>query len=121
MKTYFGTTLRGAIATGALLLLGALGAASQAAQPKSPVGTWDCLLSGSHQQGIAFLTFTNDLATTNRTFSGYRLLVGTPQSSPGTDPRGSGSEVGRNSESGTNSFASTTLFGFDRVSGQWQY
>jgi hypothetical protein len=59
----------------AVLALGGITHAK--AQPfASPVGTWDCLVSGSGQQGIAFLTFQNN--GTNRTFSGYALTTQKP-------------------------------------------
>ena len=58
-------SFRGAALTGALLVLGftAMGAPPT---PNSPAGTWGRLLTGSGQQGIAFLTFSDD-----GTFSGY--------------------------------------------------
>ena len=85
------SNIRSAVALAALLALGGLPAA--AAQNASPVGpTWDCLLSGSRQQGIAFLTFSNDF-----TFTGYQLLVG-KQSTPAVataNGRNPGGDAGR--------------------------
>jgi hypothetical protein len=121
MKTNSKTMLRAMLALSALLVCGS-GAASQAAAPKSPVGTWDCIISGSRQQGIAFLTFSNNITGTNGIFTGYRLLVGAPDpTTPGANPRGDNTEIGRGPDSGTNGFSGTNLFGFDRVHGQWQY
>src|SRR5438874_4924865 len=78
MKINFRTILRGALPLAVLLICGR-GALIHAALPVSPVGTWDFLLSGSHgQKGMAFLTFSDD--GTNRTFTGFQLLVGTPTS-----------------------------------------
>src|SRR6266700_1738283 len=80
----------------ALLLSGMI--LSAQAAPKSPAGTWDCSLSGGGQQGIAFLTFSDD-----GTFSGYRLLVGSQKTL-------SEIEVGRNTggDSTRNGFSSVT-------------
>jgi hypothetical protein len=104
------------------LILGGLAGVATAQTP--PYGTtWDCILSGSGQQGIAFLTFSNDF-----TFSGYELLVGkqgsTGKSTDGVaDTRNAGGNTGRTSESDTNAPAGTgtNLFGFGRISGPWSY
>ena len=110
--------LRSAMAMAALLLLGGFTAVAEV-KLNSPVGpTWDCLMSGSGQQGIAFLTFSNDF-----TFSGYELLVGkqsTPSSGGGRNP---GGDVGRTSSTDTNApvGTGTNLFGFGTVNGPWSY
>ena len=90
MKTNFATptgflrsSQRAAVAA-ALLLFGTLAASSQAATLNFPNGTWDCLLSGGGQQGIAFITFSNDF-----TLNGLEILVPKP-------PSGGGSSDGRN-------------------------
>ena len=112
--------VRSAVAIAALLGLGGFTAAGE--QAFNPIGpTWDCLLSGSGQQGIAFLTFSNDF-----TFSGYQLLVG-KQSAAGSsgasnDERNSGGDVGRFSDSSTDSFGGgTNLFGFGSLHGPWRF
>jgi hypothetical protein len=111
-------SLRGAVAVGALLVLGGFTAGAQAQYP--PYGTtWDCLLSGSGQQGIAFLTFSNDF-----TFTGYQLLVGKQSAarSSGSE-RNAGGDTGRGTSANTNApiGGGTNLFGFGPVSGPWRY
>src|SRR5437773_6131952 len=120
MKTYFKTTLQGALALTALLVCGS-GLVNGAA-PVSPVGSWDCLINGAHgQKGLAFLTFADN--GSNRTFSGFQLLVANPTSSA-QDPniRNDGSPQGRGLE-GTLSTSTTptadTLVGFGPVDGPW--
>lgn len=112
-------SVRGAVAIAALLALGGFTAAGE--QAFNPVGpTWDCLLSGSGQQGIAFITFSNDF-----TFSGYQLLVGkqsaaSSSSGAANDERSSGGDVGRFPESNTGFSGGTNLFGFGSLSGPWR-
>jgi hypothetical protein len=121
MKTNFTTMLRGALALAVLVVCGH-GSPSQAALPVSPVGTWDFLLSGSHgQKGLAFLTFTDD--GTNRAFSGFQVLVGSPTSTSEADfARNSGGEVSRNGFSLESApGAGTILVGFSPVDGPWSY
>ena len=115
-------TIRSAVAIATLLVLAGLPAAAQ--QNASPVGpTWDCLLSGSGQQGIAFLKFADD--GTNRTFSGYQLLVGKQSAgdSIGEQGRNLGGGVGRGITPGGSASggSGSTLFGFGSVNGPWQY
>src|SRR5947209_11632836 len=52
------------------------------AQNDSPVGTWDCVISGA-RNGLAYLTFSGDI--NGGTFAGYEVLV--PKSVP--SPRAS--------------------------------
>ncbi len=109
--------LTGAVVITTLLLLSGFTGIAQVQNP--PYGTtWDCLLSGSGQQGIAFLTFSNDF-----TFSGYQLLVGKQSvSSASTSDRNPGGDVGRAADVSTNSVGGgTNLFGFGPVSGPWRY
>ena len=105
-------------AIAALLLLGAFTSRAQVQKP--PYGTtWDCLLSGSGQQGVAFLTFSNDF-----TFTGWQLLVGkqSATSASGSDGRNDGGDPGRYPSSNTNSVGGgTNLFGFGPVAGPWRY
>jgi hypothetical protein len=114
---------RGLALAAALLLAGSL--PNPCAAQNSPVGTWDCIAGGTHQPGIAYLTFTTDLdANGNYTFSGYTLMAGTPPS-PDESGRNPGGGVGRgdsvtsSSGSGTNSLE--FVFGFTRVNGPWAY
>jgi hypothetical protein len=107
----------------ALLVLG--GFTASAAQSFDPVGTtWDCLMNGSGQQGIAFLTFSHDRdAYGNFTFSGYQLLVGKQSNngSSGSD-RNPGGDVGRTETSNPTPVGSgTNLFGFASVNGPWRF
>ena len=88
----------------------------------NPIGpTWDCLLSGSGQQGIAFLTFSNDF-----TFSGYQLLVGkqsaASSSGASNDERNSGGDVdGFTTLRHGRLCGGTNLFGFGSLNGPWRY
>ena len=91
------------------------------AAPRSPVGTtWDCILTGSGQHGIAFLNFAPD-----GTFSGYQLDSTLPSLPPSFDDglgRGSAGADGRNSASNTNApNGRTNVFGFTRVHGPWSF
>jgi hypothetical protein len=105
---------------GTALLLGALVATAPnaTAQRYSPVGTtWDCLISGSAQKGIAFLTFEE-----GGTFSGYQLLTARTVS-PGNaavslrTPLG---DVGREPVV-TTPGTKTNVFGFAEIAGTWGY
>ncbi len=115
--------VRTGLTAGCILAAGFL--SSIQAAPKSPDGTWDCAISGSGQQGIAFRTFTTETAV-GGSFSGYRLLVGTPASTSTVvpDARSTGGDDSRGGPVGTanvSTAARTNLYGFDRVSGPWQY
>jgi hypothetical protein len=113
-------TIRNAVALATLLALGGFSAAAQSRN--TPVGpTWDCLLSGSGQQGIAFLTFSNDF-----TFTGYQLLAGKQNaaSSVGEEGRNIGGGVDRGISvdgSAPSGGGGTTLFGFGFIDGPWRY
>ena len=108
----------------ALLLLGSTGMLQ--AQP-SPVGTWDCTISGRNQGGIAFLDFGP-----SNTLTGFRLLstLHPTPSSRGTVTVGrGGADVGRGGDSGSGSTVSssggssgnTNLVGFDTFNGSWNF
>lgn len=118
MKSNILSTWRRSLgAAGALLVLGSVAGIATAQTP--PYGkTWDCILSGGGQQGIAFLTFSNDF-----TFSGYELLVGKQGSGSQSSGGGRGGDTGRNGDASTNapSGSGTNLFGFGRVDGPWRY
>jgi hypothetical protein len=111
--------LVGASALGLL----ALAATSQAAAPKSPVGTWDCVMSGA-REGLASMTFHAD-----GTFTNIEVLVPKPAKAPApnNDNRG-GDGVGRfpgDSSGGsvTNKTLPphTDLFGSQETSGLWTF
>jgi hypothetical protein len=94
--------------------------------PKSPEGTWDLLISGGGQRGISFLSFSNE-NTISGTFSGVRVLVGTPTSGGSIadidDSRNGGGDDTRQGFTGgtTTPTGRSHLYGFDRVSGYWQH
>jgi hypothetical protein len=105
-------------ATAALLLGGALMA--QAQQFNSPAGTWDFVLSGPDQQGIAFITFLQD-TDSGGTFYGYQLLnMPVAQPTPSTDGRNPGGDPGRTPASSTNA-PGTNVFGFSSIRGPWEF
>jgi hypothetical protein len=105
-------------ATAALLLGGALMA--QAQQFNSPAGTWDFVLSGPNQQGIAFVTFLQD-SDAGGTFYGYQLLsMPNVQPVPSTDGRNPGGDPGRSPSTTTNAFG-TNVFGFMNIHGPWLF
>jgi|GEM_PF-2073121 len=125
MKLTF-TPLRGCLAT---LALGAIlmGTDASAVQFNSPLGSWDCVMSGGGQAGLAVITFgTNQDSYGNFSLTGYELLASLPiTASSATNPRGAGG-VGRtngNSNSSTNAASgSTNIFGFvPSVQGPWNY
>jgi hypothetical protein len=103
----------------ALLLGGALMADAQ--QFNSPAGTWDFVLSGSGQQGVAFLTFLQ-ASDAGGTFYGYQLITA-PQNpaSSGSDGRNSGGNPGRGDSTSPTNSASTNVFGFSDVKGPWEF
>src|SRR5215469_11085022 len=85
---------------GAVLLGSALaGLCSAQTLQTSPAGTtWDCLISGGHQRGIAVLNFTNDGSGFGGTFGGYKLtstVISAPSTTAIEIGRG-GEGVGRN-------------------------
>src|SRR5439155_1288208 len=127
MKTNSKTMLQGALAVAALVVCGPAFIAN-AAVPVSPVGTWDCTLTGAHgQKGITFLTFSDD--GTNRTFDGFEiLLANTTSSTADINVRNFGEDQGRSilggsvtSSSSTSGTNSETLVGFGEISGPWSY
>jgi hypothetical protein len=101
-------------AASALALLA--GTTAQAQVPPSPVGPWDCTLSGK-AQGIAQLTFNAD-----GTIDGYVQLY-TTKKAPEPNPRGSAEEAARQSDTSmTNSTPPVTnYFGSAGLEGRWSY
>jgi hypothetical protein len=61
MKTYLKKIITASVAIAAL----ALSAKAQLPTPPSPVGQWDCIVSGPGQDGIMFMNFTSDIDTNN--------------------------------------------------------
>jgi hypothetical protein len=109
MKKLIRSILRPSCVIAATLVI----AVNANAQFKSPVGTWDFVISGGGQQGIAILTFSEE----DFTFFGYEMTTSTLKGSS-SNPRGGSGRT----PVGTNSLSSeTNLFGFSPVSGQWFY
>src|ERR1051325_2343274 len=99
----------------AALLLCSLSALAQT-ETKSPVGTWDCVISGA-RQGVGYLTFYDDF-----TFNGYEILAparlhGIPDDLVATVPV---SGLGVRPPT-LPPYAVTNLAGWVRASGPWHY
>lgn len=105
------------ILTAALVLLGRLEICQG---QNSPAGTWDCVFNGSHQTGIAILSFTNETEI-GGTFGGYMIETIVPLSSTSSDgrTRGDGGRGSGSDSSNTNSVEK--LFGFGPISGPWHF
>lgn len=110
-----------------LLLAGGFASLGSAQSvPHSPVGTtWDCLVSGSHQRGIAVLTFSDDGSGFGGTFVGYKLSTTDPVTPSVPDVGRGGEDVGRSgttgTTSGTSSNSQTLIFGYSPIDGTWTY
>ena len=103
------------------VLLGVLGNPALA-QAASPVGTWDCILSG-HRAGTAYLTFINAGESTSRgTFSGIEVLVpNNPKPTDVGDARNGGGGDG-DTRGGTTTPPPTPgqqIFGYNGPNGPW--
>jgi hypothetical protein len=113
--------------TAALAAIASLATLGSAATFNSPVGKWDCIMSGGGQEGITVIEFYDTGSTNGRTFSGYQLLSTTPKKSNGSSSRGPGQkqptvEARGWPSSGTNDTSgSTNLFGLNGISGPWEY
>jgi len=123
-----------AISMVALLLSGALTALGQGGFV-SPLGTWDFVLSGSGQQGIAYITFTTN-SSFGGNFHGFQLLSA-PQNpppvipppstnsdgrNPGGDPgRGDTNEVETTTNAVSTNTINTNVFGFIEIHGPWEF
>jgi len=112
MKTLNKSLSRVARSMTAALLLS--GAGQVWAQYASPVGTWDCVVSG-REKGVAYLTFADDY-----TIRGYEVL--TPKNlgtSTNENARGA-DDIGRTIDS-TVSESKTNFSGFALISGYWSH
>jgi len=100
---------------GTLILGALLTTVTAKAQFYSPAGTWDFVISGGGQQGVASIQFFSD-----NTFSGHEILV--PRSKSGSSDSGRGTGDPDRTPTGTNSLnGGTNLFGYSSISGQWFY
>src|SRR5580765_5522070 len=87
-KTFFSPGV--AILATLLVLASATAGRAALALPPSPVGQWDCIMSGAGQDGIIFLNFTMDIDTNSGlpTFEGVFVSAGLRHpSSNGSNPR----------------------------------
>jgi hypothetical protein len=106
----------------ALIAAGLLAAELVAQGQPSPVGSWEFLISGKGQVGMAFINFSNDF-----TFQGYELDSSRAvETSPiNVQGRNNGGNEGRNGftsvPTNSASTASSNLFGFGPISGPWRY
>jgi hypothetical protein len=100
-------------------LLAALAPASNAlSQPASPVGQWDCIMSGNGQSGILFLNFTDQSDSTNSItnptppiFEGIFVQAGRKKL-----PTGRAGAIGTG-RAGTGTASFTNLFGGGYING----
>jgi hypothetical protein len=102
-----GAGLRAALLA-AGVLAGALAGVAQA-QPVSPTGNWDFVISGA-EQGVGFLTFNGD-----NTLGGWEVVTFRPHNTISTP------EIGRNGGGSTTTTTSSSFFffGFTPVTGNW--
>lgn len=113
--------------TAALAGFASLATLGQAATFNSPVGKWDCIMSGGGQEGITVIEFFDTGSTNGRTFSGYQLLSSTPKKAKSSGARQPGQKQpniearGLSDSSPGSTSSSSNLFGFGGVSGPWEY
>lgn len=97
----------------AVVILTVCGATALRAQTYSPVGTWDCVISGG-KLGTARITFNADY-----TLDGIQIRYSKPPSGSGFNPRGGTDDRGEieepSSSSGTNQYGGAILVG------EWGY
>jgi hypothetical protein len=112
----------GALGAITLFVLGGLALPAHA-QVNSPVGTWDCLMAGGGQKGIAFLDFSIDSESGEYVLQGYELIAESVNTANRSgDGRNLGGGIGRGiSDTGTNASTQVNIFGFTPVSGTWSY
>src|SRR5689334_3991093 len=99
MKTYLATS-NGRLAkwifgVGAAAAMAFAAIPCHAASSFDPTGDWNCLSSGSGQNGITLISFFDDGTGTNRTFTGFSLVAGFKKG-----PNQGGSADGRPGNSG---------------------
>ena len=98
-----------ALCLGGALLCLAAGAQAQ----NDPSGPWDFVISGSHQQGVAFLTFEKD-----QSINGFEVITSytpPPSSTEGRDGDNGGRQIGSGGSS------NVFFFGFTGISGTWHF
>lgn len=96
----------------------AIGLASAVQAQNSPIGTWDCVISGN-RQGTAYFQFFDN--STNRTFSVTEAIVPNAVSSNSAIGRG-GTTVGRGGSSSGGSVPGPQIFGGAQVTnGFWGF
>jgi hypothetical protein len=99
-----------------MALLGGVAAVAQA-QPKSPVGTWDCVMSGP-RQGVAYITFSDGPPAS---FSGYEVIVPNGAVQADTYGRNAGGDVGRNDRGNGTNTTGIQIVGYESPSGPWGF
>jgi hypothetical protein len=82
------------------------------AQFISPEGTWDFVIGGSGQQGLAAITFSAD-----NTFVGHEMLV--PKSTAVATDSGRGNVDSDREPTEAGTTVTTNLFGYSPISGNW--
>jgi len=115
MKTLFATSGRWIGLSVAALLAVVAPVTNAFSQAPSPVGQWDCVMSGNGQDGIIFLNFTDqtDGLTGLPVFEGIFVQGGHKKIDTGT---GRGGSTG-NSRGGVTSVSFTNLFGGGFIDG----
>ncbi|PWU21925.1 MAG: hypothetical protein C5B50_00605 [Verrucomicrobia bacterium] len=105
-----------------------LGTALLSQAQNSPVGSWDCTLSGP-REGLAFITFTTNNALFNGTpapgiftFTNFQVILPKAVPGPSSDPRTTG-DNGRvtTTNASSSSDALSRIFGAGAVGGTWTY
>lgn len=108
----------GSLALAALIAFGTLTSVCQAVTvPASPVGTWDCVMSGA-RSGVVYMTFASD-----GTFTMAEALVPKKLSTSNSATDRGGSTIGRPGDTtSSNSLpAYTNIFGFETPAGKWAF
>ncbi len=116
MKTFFATSGRWIGLSVAALLAVAAPITNVFSQPASPVGEWDCVMTGNGQNGIIFLNFSaqTDGITGLPVFEGIFVQGGHKKVSSTDDGRNGSSG---NSRGGVGSNTFTNLFGGGFIDG----
>lgn len=101
-----------------LLFLLATAAAIAQSQPKSPVGTWDCVLSGA-RGGVAYLTFSGD--ENGGTVTGLEIVVPKSSSQPHASLVATIATSGLGQRLPATNQPSASVAGSLPVAGQWGF